>query len=265
MDIATYGGGSGTGALQSTAQASVLVGRVDVATPGTVPMSSAAVDAGSTPTTYLRAGLLLGKITSSGLYKAYDPASTDGSQVAVCVLAQEMSMLSSAGTAEVKDAHVALTGVLRASVLVNVDNMARRQLIASGKFLFDDEITGRLAFGGVPQSEVAKTADYTVVAADAGTLFTTLGASGAVNFTLPALAAGLGPFEFLCLADQNMTVTSAEGDNIVTDNDLSADSIAFSTASHKIGGHIQIWANGPGTKWYWRNMGPLTNTITIAT
>jgi len=55
---------------------------------------------------------------------------------------------------------------------------------------------------------VAKTADYVIQASDSGTDFTTRGATGAVNFTLPALQSGLA-FTFCAVAAQAMTITTA--------------------------------------------------------
>lgn len=112
----------------------------------------------------------------------------------------------------------------------------------------------------------AKTADYSVLAADCGTTFTTRGAAGAVNFTLPAtstISAGWWA-EFFSAADQNMTVTAATADTITAFNDLTADSIAFSTASEKIGGGVRmVW---DGTGWLtFVHLGIETQTPTIAT
>lgn len=96
---------------------------------------------------------------------------------------------------------------------------------------------------GAPRM-LAKTADYTVLASDSGTVFHTTGATAAVNFTLPAISQGPYQFLFINGADQNMTVTAATADTIVTYNDLNADSVAFSTSSEKIGGAIEVWCDG---------------------
>ena len=160
--------------------------------------------------------------------------------------------------------YVCVGGPVKASALIGLDYVARSQM--RGRFLFDDDLDGHWSQFGPPyQKEGAKTANYTVVAADAGTLFTTTGATGAVTFTLPALAAGLGPFGFLNVVDQNMTVASAAGDDIVALNDASADSLAFSTANQKIGGHLVFFCNAAGTKWYAINRSVGANTITVAT
>jgi hypothetical protein len=112
---------------------------------------------------------------------------------------------------------------------------------------------------------LAKTADYTVTAADSGTIFHTTGATAAVNFTLPAI--GTGPFHFLFIngADQNMTVTAATADTAVTYNDLAADSVAFSTASELIGGTIEVWCDGTTLFVLARPADGRYQTATIAT
>lgn len=126
-------------------------------------------------------------------------------------------------------------------------------------------------FGQAVQNESAKTANYTVLATDNGTLFTNSGAGAAVVFTLPALAAGL-EFTFLVAADQNVTVASVAGDDMIVHNDLSADSVAFSTASRKVGASLRVKSNAAGDKWHcfptiWNiaDDGSTTTKATIAT
>lgn len=92
-----------------------------------------------------------------------------------------------------------------------------------------------------------KTANYTIVAADNGSIFTTRGATGAVNFTLPTLAAGYA-FLFINEADQNLTVTMAD-ETAVALNDLTADSVVFSTMSEKIGSSVAVYSNDDASKW----------------
>lgn len=111
---------------------------------------------------------------------------------------------------------------------------------------------------------LAKTADYTVVASDSGTVFHTTGATAAVNFTLPAINTGPWHFIFINGADQNMTVTAATADTAVTYADLQADSVAFSTSSEKIGGAIEVWCDGT-TLFVLGRPASIYQTITIAT
>lgn len=90
----------------------------------------------------------------------------------------------------------------------------------------------------------AKTADYQVTKYDSGTVFHTTGATAAVNFTLPAITDGPFWLMFVNGADVDMTVTAKTADTAVTYNDLTADSVAFSTSSEKIGGAVEVYCDG---------------------
>lgn len=91
---------------------------------------------------------------------------------------------------------------------------------------------------------VTKTAAYTVKAEESGTFFLTTGATAAVAFTLPAITDGPWVFFFINTADVNMTVASETVDTLIAYNDLTADSVAFSTASEKIGGGMMAYCDG---------------------
>lgn len=248
---------------------------------GTRLVSSAAADAGNTPTTLLRSGLLLGRVTATFELKEWNPTGTDGSEVI-------RGIMASAGghdtlrnnTATDKYCHVLLGGNLKAErVLVpgqasaglssqTLEHIVRTQLVGLGFNL--DDTTGNNgtaavnpSFGGFGTT-TAKTADYTVLEADNGTLFTTRGAAGAVNFTLPATAKKGLHYGFFSAADQNMTVTSGTADTVTCFNDLTADSVAFSTSSEKIGGMFEVF--GDGTGWLVKpSLGQDSQTITVAT
>jgi len=113
---------------------------------------------------------------------------------------------------------------------------------------------------------VAKTADYTITAKETGTLFTTIGATGGVNFTLPTNVAGL-EFWFMAAVDLELMVTAETADTLITFNDAAADSVAFTTASEHIGsGFIVV---GDGDWWHVftlaSNGGSIAASLTIAT
>ena len=126
--------------------------------------------------------------------------------------------------------------------------------------MFNDCVTG----GNVrPKFKVtAKTASYTVTPADFGSVFTTRGAVGAITFTLPAASAvNKGEWVlFVNVADQNMTVAGAD-EGLVVFNDLTADAIAFSQASEKIGG--AFLAVSDGTSWTVIPLATETQTIAV--
>ena len=106
---------------------------------------------------------------------------------------------------------------------------------------------------------VAKTADYTVLAKETGTLFTTEGATGAVTFTLPTIADGLS-YKFINAEDVDMTVTGT-ANLMVAFNDAEATSVAFSTDSAKVGGWVEVVSDG--TKWM-AMTGGTGNTLSVS-
>ena len=216
--------------------------RIHVLTkPGVV--SSATVDAGATPTWQIRKGMLLGKITASDQHAQWNPLATDGSQELDGVLQFELITQDGMGAAKRNAVPIVVVAPLKASSLIVLGSplvgsiheyTARRRLHQMGCVL-DDDVNGYRA-GVVPRSQTRIT-DYTVLATDNGTRF--FADTANANFTLPAIRAGLS-FEFMRVSDHNLVVTSAEGDNIIVGNDLSADSITYSTASNKIGARIRV-------------------------
>lgn len=223
----------------------------------TVPLDANTVDSTSSPTTLLRPGLILGRITASGLYTDYDPAATDGSQIPVGVLHESVNMFDrNAGATRVKTGKLLYWGAVKvANLQANFDEFARAHL--SRRLLYDD-----LRLPGGALLPVAKTADYTVVAADNYSHFFTLGAAGAVVFTLPAITGCRGyRFRFTNVVDQNMTVTAPSG-KLVTFNNAAATSVAFSTAGNKIGASVEIVGLPDSSKYAVLAHG--ANTMTVS-
>lgn len=223
-----------------------------------IVLNSAAVDAGNSPTTVLRRGIVLGLITATLRYKQYDPTAVDGSQFPLGILDTTTDMLDPrTATVREKTAQMRIWGWVKpTSCFVGTGTLDENTRVTlRHRFVFDDL---RSPIGASPV--VPKTADYTVVTADNGKIFTTQGAAGAVNFTLPTLLRGYR-FLFLAEADQNLTVTAA-ANTLVAFNNLTATSVAFTTAGNKIGGGFEVFANADATKWLVRPTG--SNTVTVA-
>ena len=111
------------------------------------------------------------------------------------------------------------------------------------------------------RTEVAKTTSYTVLNSDHGTLFTTVGAGGAVTFTLPSLANGVGCFYwFSNQVAQNMAIT-APANKLVAFNNATGTTATYSTAGAQIGSFCMVFLNGAGTFYIHVNMGFTTATI----
>ena len=115
---------------------------------------------------------------------------------------------------------------------------------------------------------IAKTAAYTVLVKESGTIFTTTGATAAVTFTLPAIDAGDGTgwiFYFMATADVGMTVTAETADTMITFNDAAADSVAFSTASEIMGGAFMVFSDGTSLHAIPMGAGGHVQTLTVTT
>lgn len=221
-------------------------------------IASTAVDAGNSPTTTLRPGLVMGKQISTGQWTNYSPTAADGSEVAAGVLVTALRIQDVSTQTNVQKSYaVMVSGGVQASKLLGLDNMARAQM--SGHFIFDDFVPGNVEFQF--QRFQTKTTSYQIVAADNLSHFDNLGAVGAVTFTLPPIANGY-QFFFTAMAAQNLIVASTEGANMVTFNNASANSVAFQTGGNIIGGSLNVYSNPAATKWIVEPSG--SNTLTVA-
>ncbi len=112
-------------------------------------IDSSAVDAGSSNTKYLRAGLAMGKITATGLLKQFDNAAVDGTQNLVGFLKEETPLIDSMGrtmtngamvpvviVAPVKAKNVLILGV----TLIGIASEAAIRTKIRARCLIDDEI-----------------------------------------------------------------------------------------------------------------------------
>lgn len=216
-------------------------------------LDGAARDSGNTVTDVLRPGLLLGKITATGKLKQFDPTATDGSERLHGILAWAQKMQQASANKDrltwimiggmVKPDKLLLGGQASFGIAgLTYEHYIRRQMFP--RFWADDQHQGN-PFGAWYRVS-AKTADYTVTEADNNTLFTNRGAAGAVIFTLPVTAKLGLRYGFYVAADQSVTVTAGTADTIVAFNDIAADSVAFSTASEKVGGMYEVIGDGTG-------------------
>jgi hypothetical protein len=244
-------------AVFTTDREIVAVGYDNLCLFKSVVISSAARDAGSTPTTVLRPGLLLGKVTSSGEFEEWDADASDGTQNIAGINRTDITVLDQYGTAVDRvPPSVYQRGVFMASQLLiqgsalvgHADEfLARRQLWNAGCVL-DDDMFGYLAGGGSRVALVTGTADTLTAAENGTTLF--YNNAAAVAVTLPAIQPGL-EYEIVRTADEELVVSSGEGDNIIMGNDLSADSVTFTTAGEQIGARVKVRSVYVGTTLKW--------------
>ncbi len=129
-------------------------------------------------------------------------------------------------------------------------------------------VTGQVPLG-VPMRKmrlINKTASYTVLRGESGSMFTTRGAGVAVQFTLPALEDGLF-FYFFCAANQNLNVAAAVAGEVIAFNDDTANIVHYNTLNEKVGGGFLLICDG--TKWHAFAMsyglGATAQTVSIST
>lgn len=221
-----------------------------------VAIDSTAADSTNSPTTELRAGLVMGLVTATGLAKQYSPTATDGTQIPVGILYEDRRMVDPAGTARQETGQLVVAGVVITSSIIGSDDVCRQAFY--GRIIYDDRY-----FGVAPDllPPLVKATNYTVLATDTGKSFSTRGAGGAVVFTLPTTLVKGFRARFQNEVDQNMTVTAPAG-KLVGFNNLVGTSIAFSTAGNKISACVEITVNDDASKYVAMVYAPHTATVT---
>lgn len=222
--------------------------------------------AGMTPTTLIPPGLLIGKVSASGEEEEWDSTATDGTQNIDGVTPNSFRAQDFEANNQDRLFRKLVRGPVKAKRLLikgaafvgHADEFLARRQMAQAGFIFDDDPFNYLS--GLTIRSEAVSANTSVAAAQNGTTFFQTQA-GATTFTLPEIKAGL-EYTFISLVDQNMIIASSEGDNIIIENDVSADSITFSTASKKMGAQLTLesrYANGT-LKWIKRSQPGFTET-----
>lgn len=214
-------------------------------------ISGSAVDLGNTPTFELRPGLLLGQQIASGKYLAYNPANSDGTEVASAVLIEGLRMIDFSNNPLDRFYAVLVGGPVQAAKVLGLDNNARASM---DKFIFDDVFNIPGAHWFPWKRFQNKTANYSIVSTDNYTMFDNAGATGEVDLTLPAIANGY-IFGLRAQVAQTFKFISNEGGNIIGTSAVNSN---VSVAA--IGGVIVIYTNAAGTKWIVEQRG--TQTIT---
>lgn len=207
--------------------------------------SAAALDAGNTPTSVLRPGMIMGRVTSSGELEEWDADASDGTQDIAGILDVELRMTDYAGTTADRVMRNLVRGPVKARKLLiqgvafvgHADEfLARRQLVAAG-YTLDDDTFGFKAGQGDRYATVTGTADTLTTAENGSTIF--YSSASAVAVTLPAIQAGLY-YDLVRTGDEEFVISSGEGDNMIVGNDLSADSITYTTAGEHMGARVRI-------------------------
>lgn len=229
--------------------------------------SSAILDAGNTPTTDIRAGLLLGAVTASGELEEWDADATDGTQNLVGVNPHTFRTLDWDGTAQDRDVpggRIVRAGLKASSLLIqgtaltdHVDEfLAREALAAMGCILDDDPMNWKAGSMAPPRYATVTGTTDTLTEAENGSVISYSNAAS-VTVTLPPIHPGL-EYTLIRSGDEEFIVASGEGDNIVGINDLSRDSITFTTATEHLGVVVHVKGIYVGTTPKWLMTLPVT-------
>ena len=95
------------------------------------------------PTTTLRKGLVMGKITSGGQYAEYDDGAGDGTETAVGILLMSVNLLNESGTAVASTGALYYGGYVDQAKLHGHDANGKADLaaVAAGGMIFKEDIT----------------------------------------------------------------------------------------------------------------------------
>lgn len=221
-------------------------------------ISGAARDAGNTPTTVLRPGLIMGRVTSTGELEEWDAQATDGTADIAGILDVELRAQDFDATnqdrvfrtivarAPLKARKLLIAG---SAFVGHADEFqARRQLEAALHILDDDPFSYQAGRGNRILRVTGTT--LTPTAAQNGMLFI-LSNAASVTVTLPAIKPGLH-YDFLREGDEELVIVSPTADNVIVGNDLSADGVTFTTAGEHMGAQIHVESIYVNTTLKWR-------------
>lgn len=228
----------------------------DLVATRSVTIDAATVDAGNSPATVLRGGVVLALQDTGGKANAYDPDANNGQQIAVGILEKSQSMLVD-GVATDRFSQILVQGLVRESQLIGLDPRAKQQL--GSRFVFDRDEAADVGVLMHPRGVYRKGANYTVTESDNGLMFV---ATAAVTFTLPAPQNGLA-YRFVQTADADLVISAALG-NLIHKGSAAASQVAFSTASQKIGSQVLVeclYIAADTLRWVVTNLGGTTATV----
>jgi hypothetical protein len=205
--------------------------------------SSVMMDAGSSPTTDIRAGLIVGKNSTSGELEEWDADATDGTQDLIGVVPEEFSILDVSGTAvdRLAPSPIVRAPLRAASLLIqgtaftsHADEMLARAALHGMGCPLDDDPQGFLA--GASWRQLISTGDVTLTKANNYTRY--LCHSADADFTLPTAQPGL-KFRFFMGENFELQI-SAPASVFLVGNDQTADGVTYTTTGEQIGVNLEV-------------------------
>lgn len=151
-------------------------------------ISGAARDAGGSPTTTLRAGLLMGVVTATKLWKEWNPSATDGSQWLRGILMGAVNTQRNASNQNRLVGAIAQFGDFKGSQLLIPGESTRGIVGKDLEFMVRNAFVGRFRLDDFNADEVRQmtlTADTTLDYTYHGAIIDNIGAAGTIILTLP--------------------------------------------------------------------------------
>jgi len=203
---------------------------------------STILDASASPTTSIRAGLLVGESTATSQMTEWVSTATDGSEMLRGIVPLQFSTLDEDGTAEDQFLPMIIRAPLHATSLLiqgaafvgHADEFIARHNLHGMGCVLDDDPQGYLA--GASWRRKIHTADLTLTSADNYTAYFCHSADA--DFILPAVANGL-KFRFFMGEDFELQVSSATS-VFLTGHDQVGDGVTYTTDGEQIGVHLEV-------------------------
>ena len=204
---------------------------------GAARISGAARDAGHTNnTTVLRGGLLMGKITSSNMWKEWNPSGTDGSQWLRGVLMQAVDTQRYGSNQNRLVGRVAQFGAFKVAKLLIPGESTYGIVGKDLEFMVRNGCADRFRLDDFNVGEVRQctiTADTTLDYTYHDAIIDNVGAAGAVNLTLPTPRRGFR-LRFLQAAGQNIVLASSASNEFIPASGTPATSVTLSSTVYGI-------------------------------
>lgn len=218
--------------------------KASVITMGT-QYESAIVDASASPTTAIRAGLIVGGLTPASQMTQWVSTASDGTQILRGVVPHGFSTLDENAVAEDQFLPMIIRAPLMASNLLiqgaafvgHADEFLARHNLQGMGCILDDDPQGYLAGASWRQRIILGAAPITLTEADNYTSFRVH--SAVSNFVLPTVKAGL-KFRFIQSEDNEIQISSAITTNFLHGGDVTQSGVTFTQAGEQIGAHIEV-------------------------
>jgi hypothetical protein len=198
---------------------------------------AASVDAGNTPTTQLRAGLLLGFIASSNSYTQWTPGASNGAEKIAGVLARTKSTLESGVAADHFVGSIITDGYLKNDNLLIPGESTYGLSGKDLEFVVRDQLAERFLLDDIRNPLIPRNAtliaDKTIDGTWHGATINNIGATGTVVVTLPAPKQGFR-LRLRQFSNQILQVATPSAGQLKLSDGTTAQTLNLAAATNKV-------------------------------